>query len=340
MEYISFSGGGVSGTAYLGVLHELKHQDIKYWAGTSVGSITALFACLNIKAEELQDFILDVDHEEIMGTRVTSWKSVFYSWNLLKNYGMIDGSRVRQWLSSILETYGIEEDITFRGIKDLTDNDLMVNATCVETMDSVYFTRYSHRNMKIVDAILASVSFPFVFQPCCHDNLTYIDGALKENNPIGAFDIRDSEDVTWGINTRAAGFSLKCFSHQHWTLGNIFSYGNKLGNYVYEELQRVKTINDYRICDISTRDITTFNRDVPREILLEIVSDARDDTREFVDSFPSKQDLFEPSAHAKSMGVKQIPDDISLCVSHNTRKEKSFLSKWLNQSKKHWTIIH
>ena len=67
IENLVFQGGGVKGVAYIGVLEELQKQkpdflpNIKRIAGTSAGSMLALYLGLNMELKEIKKLICDGD---------------------------------------------------------------------------------------------------------------------------------------------------------------------------------------------------------------------------------------------------------------------------------------
>ncbi|MEM7109257.1 MAG: patatin-like phospholipase family protein, partial [Bacteroidota bacterium] len=59
---VVLSGGGVRGVAHLGILKALEEAEIKIHtiAGTSAGSIIALFYCSGFTVERILEIILDL----------------------------------------------------------------------------------------------------------------------------------------------------------------------------------------------------------------------------------------------------------------------------------------
>ena len=64
-------------------------------------------------------------------------------------------------------------------------------------METVYFNHINTPDCQVVDAILMSISIPFLFTPFKYENKLYLDGGLTNNYPIDYF--KDNIDNTLGI---------------------------------------------------------------------------------------------------------------------------------------------
>jgi NTE family protein len=66
MKNIAFSGGGIKGLAYIGVLKCIEEKGIKIKAasGTSAGSIFALFSVLGLKYKQVRNIFYTINLNE------------------------------------------------------------------------------------------------------------------------------------------------------------------------------------------------------------------------------------------------------------------------------------
>ena len=73
---------------------------------------------------------------------------------------------------------------------------IYISAFCLNTSETVYFSRDNYPNMKVIDAVCMSMAVPFIFSCGTHDGMTYIDGGTKEQYPLVPFLDKKPHDVT------------------------------------------------------------------------------------------------------------------------------------------------
>lgn len=156
----------------LGLLHiwvikclEEKNIKIKEIAGTSMWAVVASFYAL--------------------------WKSSNFMIKFTKNIKFLKflDFDLKNWLLKWDKIYKkLEEVFWDTNIEDL-DIKLKIVAVNVESWEKKVFERW-----KIVDAIRASISLPWIFRPHIIDNNYYIDGWMLSNLPI---EVLEWENVIW-----------------------------------------------------------------------------------------------------------------------------------------------
>jgi NTE family protein len=156
------SGGGALGIAHLGVLEDLEDLDIKpkEIIGTSMGGIIG--ACMSIGMKEKDIYILFEKFNNVL-----NWVSFSFSGN------------------SIITKNKIE--IIFKevfGNKTMSDTviDLKLISTELYTGELKVFTKED--NVTIVEALLATMAIPGVFEEQVIGDIVYVDGFLSENLAI------------------------------------------------------------------------------------------------------------------------------------------------------------
>jgi predicted acylesterase/phospholipase RssA len=76
------------------------------------------------------------------------------------------------------------------------DMKIYVSAYCLNTSETVYFSRDSHPDMKVIDAVCMSMAVPFIFACGNHDGRTYVDGGTKEDYPLTPFMDKKPHEIT------------------------------------------------------------------------------------------------------------------------------------------------
>ena len=64
---------------------------------------------------------------------------------------------------------------------------IYVSAFCMNTSETVYFSRDTHPNMSVIDAVCMSMAVPFIFACGTYEGRTYVDGGTKEQYPLAPF---------------------------------------------------------------------------------------------------------------------------------------------------------
>jgi predicted acylesterase/phospholipase RssA len=75
------------------------------------------------------------------------------------------------------------------------DKKLYVSSMCVNTSSTVYFSRDTHPDMHVIDAVCASMSIPFMFAGFRYQDGLYLDGGTLEEIPALPFLHKNGDDV-------------------------------------------------------------------------------------------------------------------------------------------------
>jgi NTE family protein len=158
---LALSGGGWRGLAHVGVLKTLEKYDIPidYVAGASAGALIGGLYCYYGNAQELEDFILEFGYKDLF--KIVSDPK-------LKN-GLIKGEKMIKYLDKMTDKAVVENLKTpFNAV-----------ASNILTAKPYYF-----KEGKLSEAIKASASIPFLFQPTKKEGMVLIDGGATENIPV------------------------------------------------------------------------------------------------------------------------------------------------------------
>jgi NTE family protein len=224
-------GGGVKGIGLAGGVLALSDAGYSFerLAGTSAGAITAaLIAALQAAHEplsRLEDIMYAVEYEKFKedGWLRKRFGAAGDAERLALHMGLYSGDYLVTWLGGLLEDIGIT---TF---DQLRQNDDKSSLPPDHQYSLVVFTSDITRgravqlpwdyeaygcdpgSQKIVDAVRASMSIPFFFDPvhlkapaATFDGVdygagavTWVDGGMLSNFPIDVFDRTDNQPARW-----------------------------------------------------------------------------------------------------------------------------------------------
>jgi len=214
-------GGGVKGVGLIGAVKEIDAAGfrIRRVAGTSAGAIAAaLIACNLAKAKTGKDAIAAVERqiatiEYTKFVEESGWRKLLGKVGDLEalenNLGLYSGGYLVEWLGGILEDVGITKFGQLRR-DDLGDEfpyTLVVHTADITNEMLVRlpydYPRYDRDpdDQLIVDAVRASMSIPFFFEPVRFElaadssglgprPVTWVDGGLLSNFPMEVFNDR------------------------------------------------------------------------------------------------------------------------------------------------------
>jgi len=152
--------------------------DVKEISGSSAGSIIALFLAVGMSVDEILKISLSLDVSQLMKIRITS----FYS-----KFGFVDITPIRK---KLVEICG--RDPTFSEL----DMKIYISAFCLNTSETVYFSKDTHPDMKVIDAVCMSMAVPVIFSCGMYGGNTYIDGGTMEQYPLAPFLDKKPHEIT------------------------------------------------------------------------------------------------------------------------------------------------
>ena len=179
---IYLSGGGICAMAHVGALQELSNHiplhAIKEWMGVSAGSLVAMCLCIGYNLEELLDFSIRFDF-----TNIKEMDSI-PGWIL--HFGLDTGERLQKLIDACLHVKGLSSEITFEECYQQFGKSLRIMATDLNDVTTITFSDKTTPTYRISDAIRASMSAPYYFQPflCPQTGHYLVDGAVISNYPL------------------------------------------------------------------------------------------------------------------------------------------------------------
>jgi predicted acylesterase/phospholipase RssA len=171
MRYLCIGPGGTGIFTIAGFLkrHEESLKDVEEISGSSAGAILGMFLSIGYCMDEIIDILFSADMEKFVKIKVASF---------FTNFGFVDTAPIRD---EFVHLCGC--DPTFAQL----DKKFYVAAFCLNTSETVYFSRDSHPDMKVIDAVLMSMSVPLIFSTGRFEGYTYTDGGTAEAFPVSPF---------------------------------------------------------------------------------------------------------------------------------------------------------
>ena len=119
--------------------------------------------------------------------------------NFSGKYGL-DDRKIFLFIKRLIKK-NLINDVTFLDLYKITNKELIICGTCVNTNSPVYFSFKTYPDMPIYLAIRISCSLPFIFQPVKFNNQIFIDGGLTDNFPIQLTNHNVKETISICTNT-------------------------------------------------------------------------------------------------------------------------------------------
>jgi len=225
-------GGGVKGIGLAGAVATLARSGYTFprVAGSSAGAVVAALAAALQRAgeplERLEDVARSLDYRRLrdrgaLGRMVGPLARVVDGFSLAFDGGVFEGDYLRTWLKGTLADLGVR---TFGDLR-VTDEDSSHASPALEGQYSLVVTAsdvsrrrlvrlpwdYGEYNLdpdeqEVADAVRASASIPFFFEPITLRSRTtdgetlvstMVDGGVLSNFPVALFDRTDGRPPRW-----------------------------------------------------------------------------------------------------------------------------------------------
>lgn len=169
MNDLFIGGGGYSGFNFIGALeyiHQKKLLDLKNFYGTSIGALIGILYISGTEPKSMINMFQKINLEEI----------VKYDFTNIQN-GLIDDSLLDTLISFVTDKY--KPDISLSEFSKKSGVNVNIYATCVTQNEYVCLSNETNPDIKLKDALKASMSIPFLFKPIEINGHTFVDGCCK-----------------------------------------------------------------------------------------------------------------------------------------------------------------
>ena len=212
-ENLIFQGGGPKAIAYVGVLEVLEERKmldfVKRVGGTSAGAITATLVAFGCGSVTMREFT----------NKKLLWSFLDFA---SSRAGVFKGDEFLKWINEIIESKTGKANFTFGQLRAAIREGKSFKHLHIfaykagNNKETVHFSSEDKQcdDLLIADAVRASMSLPFIFQPYTlryqgeneqdptnsKDAISFMDGGILWNFPLEAFDKKR--------------YMTKCFSKQ------------------------------------------------------------------------------------------------------------------------------
>jgi predicted patatin/cPLA2 family phospholipase len=169
MNDLFIGGGGYSGFHFIGALeyiHQKKLLDLKNFYGTSIGALIGILYISGTDPKSMVNIFQKINLEEI----------IKYDFTNIQN-GLIDDALLDTLISFTTDKY--KADITLDEFYKNSGVNINIYTTCVTRNEYVCLSNETDPEIKLKDALKASMSIPFLFKPVEINGEIYVDGCCK-----------------------------------------------------------------------------------------------------------------------------------------------------------------
>lgn len=215
------SGGGVKGIGLVGAVVALMdagysmHRVSGVSAGSLVGSVLAAASKGDqLTAEQVKELALTVPYHKFRDAGpVERIPVIGRAWGMFRDAGMYRGDFAHAWVRSELKNLGVKTfgDLAVDDDSLLPERRYRLAVTVADvTAGQLVRLPWDYRRVygldpdeqRVADAVRASMSIPFYFQPVTLTSAhgrrsTLVDGGVLSNFPIESFDRPDRKPPRW-----------------------------------------------------------------------------------------------------------------------------------------------
>ena len=179
MRYLVLGPGALAFYTLLGYITKIedKLQDVEEISGTSSGAILGFLLLSGKSPQQIFDLTINLNTEELTKVDLKTF---------INSFGFINHELIKQ---KLVEMWG--GNPTFKELP----KKLYVSAYCLNTLEVEYFSKDTHPDMYVIEAICASISIPIMFIPYEYKGKKYIDGCTTEDLPVFPFLHKNFSDL-------------------------------------------------------------------------------------------------------------------------------------------------
>jgi predicted acylesterase/phospholipase RssA len=243
MKYLILSPGSLGFYTLLGYLTKIEHEldEVEEISGASAGAILGFLLLSKYSLKEILDVTLPIDLEELTKVDLKTF---------INSFGFINHELIKQ---KLIEIWG--GNPTFSELP----KKLHISAYCLNTLEVEYFSRDTHPDMRVTDAVCASISIPILFAAYDFNGKKYTDGGTSEYIPVMPFLHKNFSDVMCVLIHHN---STECAK-----LDNILDYFLSLALSAYKHRRTYDNVPT-KLLDVSHMNILDFKASLETRLKL------------------------------------------------------------------------
>ena len=245
MEYLVIGPGAMGGFSMLGYLKTIEESldNIKEYSGASAGAIISVFLALGFSIDDILYKLAELEGNKLVKLNLKCF---------MNKYGLVDLKPIRDKFVDIFES-----DPTFLDI----EKKIYISAFCVNTSKTVYFSKDTHPDMKVIDALCISIAVPFIFSSYRYEGMVYVDGGTLETLPSSPFLDKKTNKVLCIRMKMEPEFIQDITSPKQFAEALISSTLNN---------RRQNVLNNCKVVDIDIGQVDVFNFNMTYEEKLKL----------------------------------------------------------------------
>lgn len=200
IKNLILSGGAFRCCSHIGCIQYLEEHNmlkpIMTFIGTSAGSLVCLCLCLGMSSTQIREAIFD-----FIALQHDCPPNIENILNLYYTLGIDDGSIIVRFVELMLTRKYNTRSMTFIEFAKASGKNLVVYASKLPTLDTMYFSLDTTPDIDVGIAIRASCSLPIIFTPVQIGTQIYIDPGLVSNFPYDYIEKNRLKD-TLGIQIK------------------------------------------------------------------------------------------------------------------------------------------
>lgn len=186
IEHIILPGGGPIGIYVYGALKRLNEidfwniKDLKSIYCTSIGGLIGIITILNLDWNWMDDYLIKRPWNKILDLNNINYL------NIISDKGLFDTNITKLIIEPLLKAKGLDCNITLKELYNYTNITLYFYSTNINSnlFCDEEISHKSYPNLKLYEALYATLNVPFLFKPFFIEEKCLIDGGLVNNNPI------------------------------------------------------------------------------------------------------------------------------------------------------------
>ena len=232
IKKLILSGGGIKGIAIASALETLDNEiqlfsSVKQIIGSSIGAYIAFFICIGVSLRKIRVIFENIRLDQFQEFDMKMFISKF---------GFDEGNKMMNFVKAIIQTQGVDPNITFKQLKKISKYRLIITASNISRSAPKYFSAKDTPDFPILTALRISGGYPFAFTPVEIDGELYSDGAII--SPIASSIItKKDRNNTLAILCSRPTAEIKIESIYQYILGVIYCIVDSLTEQLVKQLK-------------------------------------------------------------------------------------------------------
>ena len=141
IKKLILSGGGIKGIAIASALETLDDKiqlfsTVREIIGSSIGAYIAFFICIGVSLRKIRVIFENIRLDQFQEFDMKMFISKF---------GFDEGNKMMNFVKAIIQTQGIDPNITFRQLKKISKYRLIITASNISRSAPKYFSQKKHQ---------------------------------------------------------------------------------------------------------------------------------------------------------------------------------------------------